>query len=1238
MIKRLRKLSFSIPALAAAVLFALYLVLGFLVLPAVLKSQIEQRAPELLGQRISIGALRFNPLTFRLDAADLLLAAPDGTAMLGAKRLLVDFELRSAIDRAWTFAEARLEAPVLSVEREKDGRHNFAAMLEHLAAQKTDEDDGPPPQWVVQRLVVSEGRVEFSDRLLDDPLVARIEALQVEVDNLSNLMGQTARYQVSARTAQGEMLELNGELGLNPLAANGRLTTRGIKLATPGRALSRQFALGSAQGQIDLAASFDISLASTGVIAGNVREIELALSSLLIKAPGTEATLAAVETLALTQGRIDLGQREASFGDLRLEKGRIAAIVDADGAIDWSKLARSSDTAPSPSAAANPWRLSVAKVAVANIDLVYADAARGLSVGIDSLELGVALDAESGPSGIKLQLQEPALSLAGARLTRVAESAGLGSASLAGKQLLLAQNDKGLDISIIGARLSLAELSAQRGPARLTLGKAELAANRLAVPSGDGPVDLIADGLDAEIGGVAVRDSAAELLRLEKANVSGASLHLLTRQFSADRFTLANGKLRTGFDAQGKFNWQSLLDAVTGDNPAKTIAASRPEVKTAVKAEATMAATSTSMPAARSKTAAATTNWRFKLKSGQIDGMAVAYVDQRESPAVSLGLEAISARTTDLDSESTKPLQLAFRTRLAGGGEVEAKGKLRIKNSMADLKLGVRGVALAPLQPYLSKFADLRIAGGTLSAAGRLRHGSQADADATLVYTGGFSIDQALLEEIEPARPFLAWGSIASDDLLLTLSPNRLDIGELRLQHPSGRLIIGEDQKVNLAAVLKKPTQAKAAEKVPGATYEPDTDRFPLSISRLAVSGGAIEFADLSLRPQFGIRMHELQGVVIGLGNDPERSAKLQIDARVDNYGTAKIRGQFNPMRPERFTEIDMGFRNLEMTALSPYVAKFAGYRIASGQLELDLQYRVRENKLQGENKIVLKQVELGEKVESPDALDLPLELAIAILKDGDGVIDVGIPVSGDLSDPQFNYGAVIGKAFGALLGGIVTAPFRALAALFGGGEKPLDSIDFEPGSAALAPPERQKLAVVARALKARPTLRLTVPPAYAATEDAAALKSIAIRTEILRGMGVVPPPDADPGPLDIANPRTRRAIETAFSERYAPEVLAALRRRAEAARPAAAGAGQAAAQPEPALFHQDLLERLISESLVDDKALVELAARRSQAVIKELIGDGGVAGDRVVSGKTQPAAGGEGKSIALPLKLEVGK
>jgi hypothetical protein len=183
--------------------------------------------------------------------------------------------------------------------------------------------------------------------------------------------------------------------------------------------------------------------------------------------------------------------------------------------------------------------------------------------------------------------------------------------------------------------------------------------------------------------------------------------------------------------------------------------------------------------------------------------------------------------------------------------------------------------------------------------------------------------------------------------------------------------------------------------------------------------------------------------------------------------------------------------------------------------------------------------VKLGEQVDTPGAADLPLDLAIAILSDSQGVIDIGLPVSGDLNDPEFAYGAVIGKAFGNLIGGIVTAPFRALGALFGAGsDAKLDSIDFEPGRAVLAPPEREKLAAVARAMKERTTLTLVVPPAQSAEVDTPALKSLAVRTAIVGRMGLELTPGDDPGPVDAADPRAQTAIEALFSERYAPAVL----------------------------------------------------------------------------------------------------
>ena len=220
-------------------------------------------------------------------------------------------------------------------------------------------------------------------------------------------------------------------------------------------------------------------------------------------------------------------------------------------------------------------------------------------------------------------------------------------------------------------------------------------------------------------------------------------------------------------------------------------------------------------------------------------------------------------------------------------------------------------------------------------------------------------------------RQFLGWESLAAGDVLLTVEPNRLDIGELRAIRPSGRLIIAEDRSVNLTDVLKKrpkgddraaageqqAAQNGAAAAADGQSAQPPVsapDPFPVTVARLGISGGEVEFADLSLRPQFAARMHDLKGVITGLGTDPERSAKVQLDARVDKYGSAKIRGQLSVFRPEKLTDIEMTFRNVAMSSLSPYSIKFAGYRITGGRLSLDLQYKVKDGKLRGQNKICL--------------------------------------------------------------------------------------------------------------------------------------------------------------------------------------------------------------------------------------------------------------------------------------------
>ncbi len=292
--------------------------------------------------------------------------------------------------------------------------------------------------------------------------------------------------------------------------------------------------------------------------------------------------------------------------------------------------------------------------------------------------------------------------------------------------------------------------------------------------------------------------------------------------------------------------------------------------------------------------------------------------------------------------------------------------------------------------------------------------------------------------------------------------------------------------------------------------------------------------------------------------------------------------------------------------------------------------------------------MKLGEKVDTPGAADLPLDLAIAILSDSKGVIDIGLPVSGDLDDPAFGYGAVIGKAFGNLITGIITAPFKALGALFGAGsDSQLDSIDFEPGSAVVAPPEREKLAAVARAMKERTTLRLVVPPVHSVEADTPALKSLALRSDIVTRMGLELKAGEDPGPVDAANPRAQAAIETVFSERYAPEVLALVKQRALASTPAGqAGSESPAAKPPatasparpPPAFYQNLLDRLIKEQPVSEALLAQLGTQRGEAIVAEMTGADGVDAKRVVLGKARPASAASDKAVTLQLELEVAK
>jgi hypothetical protein len=365
----------------------------------------------------------------------------------------------------------------------------------------------------------------------------------------------------------------------------------------------------------------------------------------------------------------------------------------------------------------------------------------------------------------------------------------------------------------------------------------------------------------------------------------------------------------------------------------------------------------------------------------------------------------------------------------------------------------------------------------------------------------------------------------------------------------------------------------------------------------------------------------------------------MKLDGRVDEYGLAKIDGALNPFDPKANTEVKLVFRNVEMTSLTPYSARFAGYRIASGKLSVDVQYKIKDSKLTGDHRIIMDKLTLGEKVESPNAMNLPLDLALALLKDADGKIDLGLPVSGDLDNPQFSYGQLILKAIVNLFTKIITAPFALIGQLIGVESSKLDWVGFEPGTVTLPPPEREKLKQLAEALKKRPNLKLEVQGCFDEKTDAEAMKSLSLRRAIASQAGIQLKPEEDPGPMDFSDLKSQKAMEMIYRKRLSPDALAELKKsfekpaeKSSGEKKAEAAVGQGDAGPD---LYQKIYDKLLETEPLGEARLAETARQRAEAIQLELTGPGGLEASRLST--LEPAASKDLTDGMVVCKLNLG-
>ncbi len=581
--------------------------------------------------------------------------------------------------------------------------------------------------------------------------------------------------------------------------------------------------------------------------------------------------------------------------------------------------------------------------------------------------------------------------------------------------------------------------------------------------------------------------------------------------------------------ADGRFRMQRLSEtrsaqAAAGDTPAVSTtagAAGDPRTASAAAGTETPPAAATTPPPTAPSTEAPP--WSFAIDRVEITHHRIDFEDRSTEPVARLAIAPIAVRVDDITSDPTRPidfrLDLGFgedaQTRAAPAARAEQaeqatadspteeKGRLVVNGSVtpepAAVKLDVdlSRFDLTPFEPYWLPTLAVHSSSARLGIDAELDVRAPREAPLQLRFAGDVRVDELATFDERLSEPLLSWKALELAGLGFELEPMSVTLDTLTLRQPEVRVAIAGDGTANLATLARADASAPSDAAPPaetGATATP-----PIEIGAVVIEGGAARFVDGSVQPRFSTALSRLDGRLAGLSSNTETRARLALAGYIDGSTPVSVAGELSPLAERPFIDLRLGFRNFGLSQFSPYSSRHIGQLIDRGKLFLDVEYVIDGPSIKGENELFLDQFTLGEKTDSPDALNLPVGLAIALLKDRNGEIHIDLPVRGRTDDPEFSVGGLIFGALGNLITKVALSPFAALGGLGGGDGEELNTVAFAAGSTALELAEQTKLERLASALLERPALALEVAGHAAEEPDRPALQRAALELELRR-------------------------------------------------------------------------------------------------------------------------------------------
>lgn len=468
--------------------------------------------------------------------------------------------------------------------------------------------------------------------------------------------------------------------------------------------------------------------------------------------------------------------------------------------------------------------------------------------------------------------------------------------------------------------------------------------------------------------------------------------------------------------------------------------------------------------------------WTTQINQVKLTNASVRFEDHTLAKIAPMNINLLNLIINNVDLDGVTPLDLLLQATINQHGSIETRGNLRRTPLTTDLTVNLKNVDLVPLQGWLSDRLNALLSQGALSFQGNVKVDGEP---LKIALTGKGQLTNFNIVDKDKGSRLLRWGKIDLANIKFINEPLRVDIATIDLTDFYARVTLLPNKKLNLHSLVRQEDPApipKSTLTGPVSQSAPiapaDSAPLPVYIDKIILRNGYINFADQFIKPSYRANLARLKGQIGPL--HPGKSGKIDIQGLFDQSAPLHISGMIDPFSGQLSLDIVSTVTGIDLPTFSPYSGRYIGYVIEKGKLSLDVSYHIEKGELKAKNKIFLDQLVLGDKTDSPEAVSLPLHLAISLLKNRHSEIDIRLPLKGSINDPEFSLTGIIWTAFVNLITKAVTAPFTLLGSLFSDGEE-LSEINFPLGYATLQPEAEKRLQALSAALLDRPALKLEI-------------------------------------------------------------------------------------------------------------------------------------------------------------------